>query len=554
MQALKVNERLEPGYALLSKAQDWSECQLPQTLVSAASLEITTALSRGDDPAGVLGRVYESTLSRGAQRKRGIFYTPKALVDYVVSKTIDASPKAGRVLDPSCGGGAFLMGIVDYYSERHRFGHRPSYKRRIVEERLAGIDIDKRAIDVCKVMLAMVAKGPVNTPWIRQADSLEIDLSDQGISTVVGNPPWGQKGFFIDSKQKDRYRQRFETAKGHLDPYGLFIEQIHRWLGEGCRWGLVLPEVFLLKGSQTLRQFVLGRTQLLEVLELGNIFKGVNLGAVVAIGEITNEKTTTEKSTEVGFSIEPKASRRKVSQSLWQNMPDQRINLHITKEEWSMWERLEAFPTLSDLFEIREGVHSGNMRDKLFVDGPPKKCFEKLIVGGKEMAPYSLAWMGRFLNTEVPLGEKDYCHLGKKGWRHARKILVRRTGDRVAAACDLDGWAASNNFFLLMPKQKVSDEFLDAATGLLNSELYTWCYRALNPRKGRLFAEIKIKHLRTMPFPMIAADCSNWKQLSMLARHARLDSSMSVAGELNQCVEKLFRVSPKERELIKIRQ
>jgi hypothetical protein len=70
----------------------------------------------------------------------------------------------------------------------------------------------------------------------------------------------------------------------------------------------------------------------------------------------------------------------------------------------------------------------------------------------------------------------------------------------VLAAVDREGRWASNNFFLVFPKRPCSLD-LDGLCALLNSRFMTWYFRAIEPRQGRAFAELKIKHLTVFPLP-----------------------------------------------------
>jgi hypothetical protein len=74
--------------------------------------------------------------------------------------------------------------------------------------------------------------------------------------------------------------------------------------------------------------------------------------------------------------------------------------------------------------------------------------------------------------------------------------------------------------------------------GLLNAKLMTWFCLAIQPRKGRVFAEVKIKHIQK--FPVRPIDFSNHRDErayermlslvdSMLALHKQLAAAKSEA-------------------------
>ncbi len=125
------------------------------------------------------------------------------------------------------------------------------------------------------------------------------------------------------------------------------------------------------------------------------------------------------------------------------------------------------------------------------------------MFGGNDIAPYSVKWGGYYIClSKVPevKTKENYANIGRHEWHRAEKILVRRTGDYILAAVDKEGFYASNNFFLVLPKSSCSLD-LDGLCALLNSKFMTWYFRTVEPRQGRVFAELKIKHIKDFPLP-----------------------------------------------------
>ncbi|HVS35688.1 MAG TPA: TaqI-like C-terminal specificity domain-containing protein, partial [Gemmataceae bacterium] len=150
-----------------------------------------------------------------------------------------------------------------------------------------------------------------------------------------------------------------------------------------------------------------------------------------------------------------------------------------------------------------EGVHSGNIRDELFVTSPLDDSCKPLIFGRDEIQPFFLRWNGKYIRLDsVPRRKtkERYANAGNPEWYARGKLLVRRTGDYVLAAVDREERYASNNFFIVFPKQACELQ-LDGLCALLNSAFMTWYFRTIEPRRGRVFAELKIKHLVTFPLP-----------------------------------------------------
>src|SRR5688572_18306432 len=63
-------------------------------------------------------------MPRAARRAAGVYYTPRPLVDHVVAETLGPLLEGEtparvklRVIDPSCGSGAFLVGAYEFLLE-----------------------------------------------------------------------------------------------------------------------------------------------------------------------------------------------------------------------------------------------------------------------------------------------------------------------------------------------------------------------------------------------------------------------------------------------------
>ncbi|ANN64090.1 hypothetical protein SZ47_05025 [Brachyspira hyodysenteriae] len=79
------------------------------------------------------------------------------------------------------------------------------------------------------------------------------------------------------------------------------------------------------------------------------------------------------------------------------------------------------------------------------------------------------------------------------------------------ANVDNDNYYFSNNVFVCIPK--FTDISLLYFLGILNSKFLTWYYRTIQPRKGKLFAELKINVLNSFPMPNINLDDKQDKEM-----------------------------------------
>lgn len=97
-----------------------------------------------------------------------------------------------------------------------------------------------------------------------------------GFSIVIGNPPWGA----LLSQEDERYLEtaaHYLVAQGRsIDTYSLFIERALGLLKNGGLMGYITPDTFLRKSDHLpTRELLLKNTRILELLELGPVFRTV---------------------------------------------------------------------------------------------------------------------------------------------------------------------------------------------------------------------------------------------------------------------------------------
>jgi hypothetical protein len=108
-------------------------------------------------PPTAFGEFHQLCLSErdageaGQRRARGVHYTPVSLADYLTARVLDrllashGVPTPLRVLDPSCGGGIFLLAALRYLLQRHD-NPSPQDMLDLLGASLFGSDIDPQAI------------------------------------------------------------------------------------------------------------------------------------------------------------------------------------------------------------------------------------------------------------------------------------------------------------------------------------------------------------------------------------------------------------------------
>lgn len=491
-------------------------------------------------------------------------------------------------------------------------------KRRILEANIYGADIDAQAVEVTQLSLYLKMLEGENRDTLRQqtelfrgepllppldrnikcfnsligsdfsldpAELVRVNAGDWdvhfetimkagGFDAVIGNPPWGQKAVPFATAEKEYFKNSYRVGSGILDLFKLFIERSLSLTRANGHWGMVLPDIVLLKNYQETRGLLLRETKLRRLVHAGMAFADVALDTAVIIA--TKEPQDASSAHLVGIlrELTPTTGarvERELPQSTFWQLEGLKFNLHLDPARLALLQRLGQFEKLGDHFHAHEGIHSGNVRDKLFLDAQRNNSCRRLIFGREEVGRYFLGWAGKWVNYHPRAIDRDageYANLGHVEYFEPPKIFVRRTGDFVMAVLDREGFYASNNLFVLLPHSAQEPLELTTLTGLLNSRLMTWFFRAIQPRVGKLFAELKINQLHSFPLPprdtieaanrKIAPHVEKSQQLARALRAAKSEAEQATLHnavkktdrEIDQLVYQLYALTPAEIALV----
>ena len=190
------------------------------------------------------GLLHELSAPGAARKSRGAWYTPRALVEGLVRFVHEVADAPDFVLDPTCGGGAFLLAALDH---KVASGIQPE----LALEQVAGADIDSGAAQVTRWALELWAAGHgiENTAAkidVVVTDALHSDLTARWPSRrlVLGNPPFAsplKTGAFPSTAV--RYREEHAEDLGQYAD--LAVVHLHRCVetsAPGSVVALVLPQ------------------------------------------------------------------------------------------------------------------------------------------------------------------------------------------------------------------------------------------------------------------------------------------------------------------------
>ena len=210
------------------------------TGTSAAKLDVNAA-------SYLIGGIYTGMLPARYRAERGAYYTPPALCERLLDMATDAGVdwRSARVLDPACGGGAFLSPVARRMAE-HLKDCSATRALQDIQRRLRGFELDSFAAWMSQVFLDVTlsdlyqAAGKRLQSVVRVCDSLEQTPKGKGFDLVVGNPPYGRVTLAPPARDKLR-----RSLFGHANLYGIFTDLALRYTRAGGVIAYVTPTSFL---------------------------------------------------------------------------------------------------------------------------------------------------------------------------------------------------------------------------------------------------------------------------------------------------------------------
>jgi len=233
-------------------------------------------LSGLSNDVDVLGAIYQGILDRKLRKDLGEFYTDQEVVEYILARVglreAAESGKQVRLLDPSCGSGAFLVQAAGTLkdADRKRSLPKPDMQERIGAA-IHGLDINHFAVYIADMNLLFATFdltaetrqpahfsvhrvnsllqdslfGSVPTGFSSDGSEALEDAAQCRASTysfVVGNPPYVRAERLPDD-DRDQLKRLYEDmhGSGNVDLAVYFIRRALDWLEPDGRLGLILP-------------------------------------------------------------------------------------------------------------------------------------------------------------------------------------------------------------------------------------------------------------------------------------------------------------------------
>ncbi|MEW6056155.1 MAG: N-6 DNA methylase [Bdellovibrionota bacterium] len=507
---------------------EWNETTIFKVLARFANVDF------GQLDNDLIGQAYEHHIPVEERKRLGQFYTPQFIVEYLVEHiNLKADSK---ILDPSCGSGAFLTHCLKALSPL-----RNNNSSAAVEENLYGIDINPFATQLTTMNLLLGTLGAKKKPRhlnILAADSLidkklpDMSLFDGNLAAeaaknireikdfisikydaVVGNPPYRCFGLRSNKALKETYEEYLrgrwqKSAEYKISYYPLFIERSIELLCEGGILAFILPDSFLIgKYFSNVRKFILENTKVKEIVFCReNFWEDAEVGCptLLILQRESNKlsrdnNSVTVKLADTAANIKTrKFIKNKYQQSVFNRLLRNRFELYFDPASQELVESMRSATTkkLGDVAIGYSGVIAapGFKKEDIISGRKVNSFYQKGLHSGSEIVPYKIEYKGGWIRIDERALRSGY----DPEIMENPKLVVRQTGDSLIASVDRKRLYHVNNVHSISPKSP--DVSLEWLCLVLNSAVMNRFYHLVTMELGRVMAQTDIDQLEDLPY------------------------------------------------------
>jgi hypothetical protein len=563
------------------------------------------------DP-GVLGRTFESLAARRAET--GSYYTPRAVVAFMCRRALamqlaartDVSPASvaalieGRsaagvtpeqsahivavlesltIADPSCGCGAFLVGmlqeIVATYATLEGRGaqadrrHQFELKQRILS-RLRGADVDPLATSIARLRLWLSLGADSDAPMppapatldIRAGDALFDDgpLAHDRFDIVLVNPPYLNmvRMDAVDPAYREKLRRTFVSARGAFDLFVPFVERSAQLTADGGTLSCIVPNKILsAEYASSLRRVLRRSLTVASIADLSRVpvFDAAVYPVVITAQRRPPQVTDTASlyraratpDGELSFVELWKRPLGNVDDDRWSSVleePRERQPPGYRRKTKPLCDiaRVSGAATVSEAYEWKKAV----IDEGLALRQSDPSRYAAFVVSGNIRRHFH-TWPRepvQYIKTayRTPVLDKQHgaVSLARAQQIESQKLIVAGIARRPTCVWDGQGMAAGKSTVIVIPPSAGDGLFLAA---LLNSsamaEIYTSRFGTLALSGGYL--RFGPPQVRVLPVPDVSDDeKSVIAALAMRCADLRGGDSAAIEQEIDERIARLF--------------
>ncbi len=312
----------------------------------------------------------------------GAFFTPDYVIDFIIN---EIKPKENETnLDPSCGCGAFLVGLTEYYKRTFN-----KTIKKIIKENIFGSDILDYNIFRAKLILTIYAlqNGELLSDSdfnLYCQDSLRTTW-ELSFDNIVGNPPYVKFQDLTDENRSYLAKHWKTVEGGTFNLYFAFFELGYKLLKPTGKLGYITPNnYFTSLAGEALRRYFQQKKCVTRIVDFSHrkVFDAQTYTAITFLNKKQNEAITYDRIKE-GYSPETFLANANGSPNYLENLNVKKWRLLKTDEQQNI-KRIETIGLpIGNLFDICVGI--ATLKDEIFfIDGNKMKngCYIKTTDNG----------------------------------------------------------------------------------------------------------------------------------------------------------------------------
>jgi adenine-specific DNA-methyltransferase len=337
--------------------------QTPQLYFDTSALPISTIKE--------LENYLELIIPVTDRKFNGAFFTPEYIIDFIIK---EVQPQENhKNLDPSCGCGAFLVGLTDYYK---RTFNKPIKK--IIQENIFGSDILEYNIHRAKLILTIYAlqNGEQLTECdfnLYHQDSLKANWEYQ-FDNIVGNPPYVKFQDLTDDNRTYLAKHWTTVEGGTFNLYFAFFELGYKLLKATGKLGYITPNnYFTSLSGEAIRKYFQDKKCVSRIIDFSHkkVFDAQTYTALTFLNKQENEAITFDR-IKNGYSPEEFLTKANGSPNYLKDLNYKKWRLLKTDEQQNIKTIETIGKPIGKLFDICVGI--ATLKDEIFfIDGANSK-------------------------------------------------------------------------------------------------------------------------------------------------------------------------------------
>lgn len=543
-----------------------------------------------DELEDYLGVLYESLIPPDSKKDLGQFYTrDNKLVYSMVSKS---NLFMGKILEPSCGSGCFLIEIISQMINNMKKNNQSAiYILNYITDNIYANDCDKYATQIAEINilgllapLMVEARNVDNTFVMQRIKTYNYDFTqkktfEEKFSLVIGNPPfvtmYGKRSRNMTEEKRAFYNTfDFVQNKSGNNKFNLsmfFIENGLKLLQENGQLNIVLDIAFYETAFIDMRRY------LVENYYIDSLTTGLQEFQNVASGQVVLE-VINKKESNLSVRVEDYSTGivKTINQEYWNNKKSKyKFVLPMEGIQHEINSKIEKNKMLDEYYpnkSLRTCCALTGKTDEFIVE-PNEKCDNIVFpyiegskgLQGKFYSPTPKRYIKYDYDLQIKLSDEFKIQLAEMGVKNkkrvtlgdkeaylAPKVFIRQSATEIIATYCEEPIAANNSIYVLTTKEysKQSIDMLKYTCGLLNSDLITFFCRInkiIRAEKGKT-PQIKISDLKNI---RIKIDEKYFVELIEVVNILLSDPTDKLSIiRLNEIVYNIYAISETEKDFI----